>query len=70
MPKPQRVDRPQEKSLSLRQSLCAQVDLLLYSEIEEKVPHGAWARYVEGLIEADLWRRKADALKKQAPASN
>lgn len=57
MPKRQKVDRPVEKTISLPESLTVKVDLLLWSEVEERVPHGAWARYVTGLIEADLMER-------------
>lgn len=54
MPKPQRVDRPVEKSISLPRSLTTQVDLLLYSELEARVPHGAWAKLVEQLLRQHL----------------
>lgn len=57
MPKPPRADRPVEKTINIPQSICTKVDLLLWSELEQKVPHGAWARYVNGLIEADLEAR-------------
>ena len=57
MPKPRKAIRPVEKSISLPQDLCAKVDLLLYSEVEERVPHGSWAKYVQDLIEADLAQR-------------
>lgn len=58
MPRPRRAIRPVEKSISLPEDLCAQVDLLLYSELEEKVPKGAWAGYVEALVRADLELRR------------
>jgi hypothetical protein len=54
MPKRPRVDRPVEKAINIPQSTCVKVDLLLFSELEQKVPHGAWSRYINGLIEADL----------------
>lgn len=50
MPKPKRTLRPVEKSISLPEDLVAKVDLLLYSEFEQRVPHGAWARLVNGLL--------------------
>ena len=56
MPRPAKVDRPVEKSISFPESLCVQVDLILWSELEQRVPHGAWSRYVRALIEADLQR--------------
>jgi hypothetical protein len=57
VPKPRRAIRPVEKTISLPQDLVVKVDLLLFSELEMKVPHGAWAGYVKGLIEADLFAR-------------
>lgn len=57
MPKPPRADRPVEKTLSLPSSLVVKVDLILFSELEGKVPHGAWRDYVVGLIEQDLERK-------------
>ena len=50
MPKPRRVDRPVEKSISLPQTLCAQVDIMLYSELEGRVPFGAWSKLMESLL--------------------
>jgi hypothetical protein len=57
MPRPKRADRPVEKTINLPLSVVAKVDLILWSELEEKVPHGAWAGYVRALIEQDLERR-------------
>lgn len=61
MPKPPRADRPIEKTLSLPSSLVVKVDLLLWSDVEGRVPHGAWRDYVVALIEQDLQRRVAHA---------
>jgi hypothetical protein len=61
MPKRQKVDRPVEKSISLPRTVCTKVDLLLWSDLEMKVPHGAWARYINDLIEADLAMRARHA---------
>ena len=58
MPRPLKTDRPVEKSINLPTSLCTQVDLLLWSELEEKVPTGAWSKYVVSLIEQDLESRR------------
>ncbi len=57
MPRPRKAIRPVEKSISLPEDLCTRVDLILWSDLEEKVPHGAWASYIQGLIEDDLARR-------------
>jgi hypothetical protein len=59
VPKPRKVDRPIEKSVNIPQSLATQVDLLLYSELEGRVPHGAWSRYIERLIRENLTGKPA-----------
>lgn len=64
MPRPRKGVRPVEKSISLPQDLCVRVDLLLWSELEERVPHGAWATYVQGLIERDMKAREQFAARK------
>ena len=58
MPRPRKADRPVEKTINLPVSLCTRVDLLLWSDLEEKVPHGGWSRYVQALIERDLQERQ------------
>lgn len=50
MPKPARIDRPVSKTLSLPSSIVNRVDLALYSEVEQRVPHGEWARLVTQLL--------------------
>lgn len=57
MPRPPRTDRPVEKSVSFPQSVAVRVDLLLLSPLEQKVPHGAWSKYLLALVEADLAKR-------------
>lgn len=52
--KPPRVIRPKEKSISLPEDVVARIDLELYSELEQKVPHGAWSRLVEKLLREHL----------------
>lgn len=59
MSRPPKAIRPVSKNLHVPQDLAVQVDLLLWSEVEAKVPHGAWARYIEGLIREDLAKRAA-----------
>ena len=54
MGRPKKTDRPVEKNISLPLTIVARVDLKLYSELEERVPHGAWSRYITGLIKKDL----------------
>lgn len=57
MPRPRKAIRPVEKNISLPEDIVARVDLELFSEVEGKVPFGAWQRYVEALIRTDLARR-------------
>lgn len=57
MPKHKRADPPVEKTINIPQTICTTVDLLLFSDLEGKVPHGAWSRYVTGLITKDLEQR-------------
>lgn len=58
MARPRKIIRPLEKTISLPETLCAQVDLLFYSSVEGRVPHGSWSRYVEALIGKDLAARE------------
>lgn len=54
MARPKKTDRPIEKNISLPQSVVVRVELELFSELEGKVPFGAWQRYILRLVEADL----------------
>lgn len=54
MSRPPKAIKPREKTLSLPGDLVDKVDILLFSALEMKVPHGAWAKYVTELIERDL----------------
>lgn len=65
MPRPLKVDRPVHKRLAFPESLVARVDLMLYSELEGKVPYAAWSEYLCGLIRADL-EKKATGTEPQA----
>ena len=61
MGRPQLAVRPVEKTISLPEDLCGTVDLMLFSEVEGRVPHGAWARYITQLIRTDIAQyRKPD----------
>lgn len=57
MPKPKRVDRPIMKNISLPQSIVIPVELDLWSELEMRVPHGAWSRLVEQLLRDYLGKK-------------
>ena len=50
MPKPARINRPYEKKINLPTDLVARVDLHLYSDLEARVPFGAWSKLVERLL--------------------
>ena len=54
MARPKKVIRPVEKSLSLPQDLADRIELLLWSELEGKVPHGAFSKLVEKALRAFL----------------
>jgi hypothetical protein len=57
MARPKLIDPSVEKNISIPQSLCTRVELMLFSELEGKVPHGAWKGYIERLIREDLERK-------------
>jgi len=59
MARPKKTDRPVEKNISLPQSIVVRVELMLFSELEGRVPFGAWQKYMVSLIEADLAKRDA-----------
>ena len=48
--KPPKILRPVSKHLSLPEDIVAKVELELYSELEQRVPHGAWAALIEQLL--------------------
>lgn len=66
MPRPRKIDRPVEKRVMLPQSLVARVELELYSELEGKVPFGAWQRLLVELITERL--AKLDAARQKGKA--
>ena len=59
MARPKLTVRPREKTISLPEPLVEEVDRILHSELEGRVPHGEWSRYVSELILQDLLKRKA-----------
>lgn len=54
MGRPKKIIPSIEKKISIPEDLVARVDLSLWSELEGKVPHGAWSRYISGLIREDF----------------
>jgi hypothetical protein len=57
MGRPKKAIRPIEKNISLPEDICARVDLQLFSGLEQRVPHGAWSRYITELIRKDLQKK-------------
>lgn len=66
MPRPAKAIKPAEKNISLPSDLVARVDLVLYSDLEGKVPFGAWSKLVEALLAR--WLTERAALEKAAGA--
>lgn len=58
MGRPRKAVRSIEKNISIPEDICARLDLHLFSVLEQRVPHGAWSRYITGLIIQDLSGRK------------
>lgn len=52
--KPAKVIRPVEKKISIPEDVVAQIDLELYSELESRVPHGAWSTLITKLLREHL----------------
>ena len=50
MPKPKSIDPGISKNISIPASLVAQVDDLLFSDAEGRVPHGAYSRLFTMLL--------------------
>lgn len=54
MPRPPNTIRPASKNLQLPSDLVAKVDMALWSDLEGRVPHGAWAKLVTQLLQNHL----------------
>jgi hypothetical protein len=50
MPRPAKAVKSVTKEISLPPDIVAQVDLALYSELEGRVPHGAWQKLLTALL--------------------
>ena len=61
MPRPRKAIPSVEKNVCLPSDIVAMVDLMLFSELEGRVPFGAWQKYLESLIRADLAKRTPPA---------
>ena len=58
MPKPAKVIRPVQKNLSLPGDTVARVEVELFSPLQSRVPHGAWAELVNQLLLEWLEKRE------------
>lgn len=61
MPRRPNIERPVELSLMLPESVRARLDLLLWSEVEHRVPRGAYQRFFVQLINDYFTKLKEDA---------
>jgi hypothetical protein len=50
MPRPRKIDRPQRFEVQLPQSIYAKLNVELYSEVEGRVPHGAFSELTTALV--------------------
>lgn len=56
MSKPARIDTPTRLVVYIPASVHTRLDLLLWSELEGRVPHGARSAFVEKLVREALER--------------
>ena len=76
MPKPKAIDPGISKNISIPGSVVSQVDTLLFSPTEARVPHGAYSRlitmllrqWLEKLPTAEVHASPAEALLKELDA--
>ena len=57
MPRPKRTIRPVEKHISIPEDIVTKIELELWSDLEGRVPFGAWSQLVVGLLEEHLKRK-------------
>jgi hypothetical protein len=65
VPRPKKAIPSVTKEISLPPDLVARVDLALYSELEDRVPHGAWQRLLTELLAN--WLARVEAARNQEP---
>lgn len=58
MARPASINKPIEKKLSLDAELVAKVELALFSDLEGRVPYGAWSGLIEQLLREYFSRRE------------
>ena len=57
MPKPAKIIRPVQKNIALPEDLVVRVELELYSDVQQRVPMGAWQTLITELLTEWLQRR-------------
>jgi len=60
MPRPALLDRPVRLNLTLPESLRARLDLHLFSDLEQRVPAGAYQEFLSSLIRRFFRERNLD----------
>jgi len=60
--KPRRLQRSVEKTICLDEDLVRSVDLLLFSEVERRVPFGAWKAFLTTCIQEKLEKMRAEVI--------
>lgn len=50
MPRPRKLDRPHRLEVQLPNSIYSKLTLELYSDLEGRVPHGAYSEVINGLV--------------------
>ena len=51
MPRPRKVDRSIQKNIGIPESLATRLDLMLYSEVEGRIPVGAYQKFFTQLLQ-------------------
>lgn len=61
MPRKQNLIRPVRIGVHLPEDVVAKVELELYSEVEKRVPYGAWSGLLTGLVKEWLAKREGQS---------
>jgi len=60
VPKPPRIDRPSSLHVTVPESVRVKLDLFLFSELEGRVPQGAYQRFLSEKVEEIYSHRRLD----------
>ncbi len=60
MPKPPNIDRPREVHLTLPESVYGKLSLHLWSDLENRIPLGAWQRFFVARINEYFYATRLD----------